>query len=127
MILADYIESGKIKAIFSIWAKIMMYPDYGRLRKQMEKLEFFSISDFYITPTCEFADVSLPAATHLERESLIIGGDKVRYRPNVIEPRRNAKADADIIFELADALGLKEIFFWGGGFSLLCKKNYITQ
>ena len=113
MILSDWIESGKIKAIFSIGANIMMYPDYGRLRKQMEKLEFFSVCDFYDTPTREFADVSLPAATHLERESLIIGGDKVRYRPNVIEPRGNAKADADILFEVAEALGLKS-GFWNG-------------
>ncbi len=113
MILSDWIERGKIKAIFSIGANIMMYPDYGRLRKQMEKLEFFSVCDFYDTPTREFADVSLPAATHLERESLIIGGDKVRYRPNVIEPRGNARADADIMFDLADALGLKDDF-WGG-------------
>ncbi len=113
MVLSDWIESGKIKAIFSIGANIMMYPDYGRLRKQMENLEFFSVCDFYDTPTREFADVSLPAATHLERESLIIGGDKVRYRPNVIEPRGNAKADADIMFELAEALGLKENF-WDG-------------
>lgn len=113
MLLSDYIESGKIKAIFSIGANIMMYPDYGRLKKQMEKLEFFSVSDFYDTPTRGYADASLPAATHLERESLIIGGDKVRYRPNVIEPRGNTKADADIMFELAEALGLKEEF-WGG-------------
>jgi anaerobic selenocysteine-containing dehydrogenase len=113
MLLSDYIESGKIKAIFSIGANIMMYPDYGRLKKQMEKLEFFSVADFYDTPTREYADVSMPAATHLERESLIIGGDKVRYRPNVIEPRGNAKADADIMFELAEALGFKQEF-WGG-------------
>ncbi|MDG1996864.1 MAG: molybdopterin-dependent oxidoreductase [Emcibacteraceae bacterium] len=113
MLLSDYIESGKIKAIFSIGANIMMYPDYGRLKKQMEKLEFFSVSDFYDTPTRSYADVSLPGATHLERESLIIGGDKVRYRPNVIEPRGNAKADADIMFALAEALGLKDEF-WGG-------------
>ena len=113
MILSDYIESGKIKAIFSIGANVMMYPDYGRLRKQMEKLEFFSVCDFYDTPTRAFADVSLPAATHLERESLIIGGDKVRYRPNVVQPRGNAKADADIMFALAEKLGLKDNF-WGG-------------
>lgn len=113
MILSDWIESGKIKAIFSIGANVMMYPDYGRLRKQMEKLEFFSVCDFYDTPTRSFADVSLPAATHLERESLIIGGDKVRYRPNVIEPRGNTKADADIMFALAEKLGLKDEF-WGG-------------
>lgn len=113
MLLSDYIESGKIKAIVSIGANIMMYPDYGRLRKQMEKLEFFSVCDFYDTPTREFADVSLPAATHLERESLIVGGDKVRYRPNVIEPRGNARPDANIIFALAEELGLKEQF-WNG-------------
>lgn len=113
MLLSDYIESGKIKAIFSIGANIMMYPDYGRLKKQMEKLEFFSVADFYDTPTREYADVSMPAATHLERESLIIGGDKVRYRPNVIEPRGNTKADADIMFELATALGFKDQF-WDG-------------
>lgn len=113
MLLSDWIESGKIKAIFSIGANIMMYPDYGRLKKQMEKLEFFSVCDFYDTPTRSFADVSLPAATHLERESLIIGGEKARYRPNVIEPREDAKADADIIFELAEELGLKDDF-WDG-------------
>ncbi|MBT5187370.1 MAG: molybdopterin-dependent oxidoreductase, partial [Kordiimonadaceae bacterium] len=113
MVLSDWIESGKIKAIFSIGTNIMMYPNYGRLEKLMDKLEFFSVSDFYDTPTRSHADVSLPAATHLERESLIIGGDKVRYRPNVIEPKGEAKADADIMFALAEKLGLKE-GFWNG-------------
>ncbi len=113
MVLSDWIESGKIKAIFSIGANIMMYPNYGRLEKLMDKLDFFSVSDFYDTPTRKHANVSLPAATHLERESLIIGGDRVRYRPNVIEPKGEAKADADIMFAVAEALGLKE-GFWDG-------------
>jgi anaerobic selenocysteine-containing dehydrogenase len=113
MTLADAIESGSIKAIVSFGANVMMYPNSGRLREQLKKLKFFSVCDFFDTPTREFAQVSLPAATHLERESLIIENKKLRYRPSAIPLRGNAMADADIIFKLAKKLGLSDRF-WDG-------------
>lgn len=114
MRLAEAIESGKIKAVFSIGMNVMMWPNSGRLRKALGSLEFFSACDFFGTPTVDLATVFFPAATHLEREALIVSGSgRVQFRPAAVAPRGAAQGDTELIFEMAGALGMGERF-WDG-------------
>lgn len=114
MALADYIESGKVKAVFSVGMNLMMWPNSKRLERALHSLEFFSTSDFFPTPTVEAASVFFPAATHLERQSLIIDAKgRVQYRPAAVPPRGEAKGDTELVFDMAAALGLDNMF-WGG-------------
>jgi anaerobic selenocysteine-containing dehydrogenase len=114
MRLSDAIESGEIKAIFSIGMNVMMWPNSGRLRKALASLELFSACDFFETPTVNLATVFLPAATHLEREALIVSGSgRVQYRPVAVAPRGEARGDTEMVFEVAQALGLDQ-HFWEG-------------
>jgi anaerobic selenocysteine-containing dehydrogenase len=107
MLLAEAIERGVIKAIFSIGMNVMMWPNSVRLRKALKQLDVFSVCDFFETPTSEMATAFFPAATHLEREALIVDGDgRVQHRHAVLPPRGDALSDAELIFEVAGALGL---------------------
>jgi anaerobic selenocysteine-containing dehydrogenase len=73
-----------------------------------------------MNPTAEMADVVLPVASAFEREGLKIGFEisaqaqsLVQLRPAVVPPPGEARADTDIIFDLAGRLGLGEQF-WNG-------------
>ena len=117
MLLADYIEQGKIKAVVSFGTNLMMWPNSNRLATALQKLEVFSASDFFTNPTVNVATVFLPAATHLERQSLVMAlNGRVQYRPAAVAPRGQAHGDTEMMFKLADALGLHNQF-WGGDIS----------
>ncbi|MBT7956375.1 MAG: molybdopterin-dependent oxidoreductase, partial [Rhodospirillaceae bacterium] len=114
MLLADYIEQGRIKALVSYGTNLMMWPNSNRLAEALKKLEVFSVCDFFDNPTVDAATVFLPAATHLERQSLIMAlNGRVQYRPAAVAPRGQARGDTEMMFKLADALGLHNQF-WGG-------------
>jgi anaerobic selenocysteine-containing dehydrogenase len=73
-----------------------------------------------MSPTAELADVVLPVATPFEREGLKIGFEisaaaqsLVQLRRRVVAPRGEARADTDIVFDLARRLGLGG-HFWNG-------------
>ena len=114
MCLADYIESGQVKAVFSIGMSITMWPNSKRLEKALRSLECFAVSDFFPNVTRGTATISFPAATSLERQSIIIGDrGRLQYRPAALPPRGEVKGDTELVFDLAQALGLSDSF-WGG-------------
>jgi anaerobic selenocysteine-containing dehydrogenase len=114
MCLADYIESGQVKAVFSIGMAITMWPNSKRLEKALRSLECFAVSDFFPNVTRDTATISFPAATSLERQSIIIGDrGRLQYRPAAVAPRGEARGDTELVFDLAQALGLGDAF-WGG-------------
>ena len=114
MMLADYIEQGRIKAVVSFGANVMMWPNSNRLAAALKSLQLFSVCDFFASPTTELATTFLPAATHLERQSLITAlNGRVQYRPAAVAPRGQAHGDTELVFKLADALSLSDQF-WSG-------------
>lgn len=114
MELADAIESGRIRAVVSIGMNVMMWPHSRRLASALRHVEHFAICDFQPSPTLELATHCFPAATHLERDALIVAGNgKVRRRPAVVRPRGEARSDTELVFGLAERLGLAARF-WNG-------------
>jgi anaerobic selenocysteine-containing dehydrogenase len=114
MRLAGAIEGGRIRAVFSLGMNVMMWPNSGRLRKALSSLDYFGVCDFFPTPTSDLATVFFPAATHLEREALVVSPrGSVQLRPAAVTPLGEARGDSELVFELADALGLGSRF-WGG-------------
>jgi anaerobic selenocysteine-containing dehydrogenase len=114
MHLADAIESGRVKAVFSVGLNSMMWPNSKRLDEALRSLELFTACDFFPNPTVDAATVFFPAATHLERQALIVwGSGRLQYRPAAVAPRGQARGDTELVFDLAESLGLKEQF-WNG-------------
>lgn len=89
-------------------------------RDALKHLEFCVQTELFMTPTTELADIVLPAATHyesfhLKREfpNLMAARRWIQYRPRVIAPLFEARSDLEIIFDLAQRLGLGDRF-WNG-------------
>jgi anaerobic selenocysteine-containing dehydrogenase len=91
-----------------------------RGREALAALDFYVHADLFMSPTAEMADIVLPVASSFEREALKIGFEVsaeaqsfVQLRPRVAEPRGEARADIEIVFDLACRLGLGA-HFWDG-------------
>jgi anaerobic selenocysteine-containing dehydrogenase len=81
--------------------------------KALGMLEYLVVSDFFLTPTAELADLVLPAATWLEQED-VVNLHKiwcVLARVKVAQ-EGEARDDREVIFDLAHRLGLWEAFPW---------------
>jgi len=114
MVLAEAIESGQVKAVFSVGLNLMMWPQTKRLEKNLRRLELFSTCDYFPSPTLDAATVFFPAATHLERQALVTAGvGQVQYRPAAVRPRGEARGDTELIFDVAKHLNLEEAFWHG--------------
>jgi anaerobic selenocysteine-containing dehydrogenase len=78
-----------------------------------EHLEFTVVSDFFLTPTAELADLVLPTAHWLEEDDVVS-----LHKTWCVLARRKlvqigaARDDRDVIFDLAHRLGLTEAFPW---------------
>ena len=99
---------------------LMAHADSGRGRDALQALDFFVHADLFMNPTAALADIVLPVASAFEREALRIGFEvsddaaaHVQLRPRIAQPRGEARADIDIVFDLACRLGLGAQFFDG--------------
>jgi len=103
-------------------------------------LEYIVVSDFFLTPTAQYADLFLPSSTWLERD------DVVNMHKNwCVIPQRKAaqvgdtKDDREVLIQVARRLGLTRAFPWtdypdflewmledtGLDFEAFCKKGIL--
>jgi anaerobic selenocysteine-containing dehydrogenase len=99
---------------------LLAHADPVRGRAALASLDFYAHADLFMNPTAALADIVLPVASCFEREALKIGFETdedaqslVQLRPRIVPPPDQARADTDIIFDLAARLGLAEAF-WNG-------------
>jgi anaerobic selenocysteine-containing dehydrogenase len=111
-----------VKALLNFGSNtIMNTGDSQRAREAFRALDFAVAAEFFMTPTAALCDYVLPAASFLEKSNMATtafahrqqGKLHVQYRPAVVEPLAERRADAWIIFELAKRLGLGQ-YFWDG-------------
>jgi len=82
-------------------------------RALKEHLEWTVVSDIFMTPTAQLADLVLPAATWLEQDDVVFF-----HKIWCVIARKKlaqfgeARDDRDVIFDLAHRLGLHEAFPW---------------
>lgn len=84
-----------------------------RVEEALNLLEFTVVSDFFLTPTAQLADLVLPAATWLEQDDIqnnhkiwcVLARKKVAQIGEV-------RDDREVMFQLAKRLGLNEAFPW---------------
>jgi anaerobic selenocysteine-containing dehydrogenase len=82
-------------------------------RALREYLDFIVVSDLFMTPTAQLADLVLPAATWLEQDDVVFFHKIwcVLARKKLVQVGE-ARDDRDVIFDLAHRLGLHEAFPW---------------
>jgi anaerobic selenocysteine-containing dehydrogenase len=112
---------GRARALVNFGANLVMaQADSARGREALAALDFMVHADTFLSPTANLADIVLPVATPFEVEALRIGFEVtqeaqslVQLRRPVHAPRGEARSDLQIVFALAQRLGLGE-HFWHG-------------
>jgi anaerobic selenocysteine-containing dehydrogenase len=115
--LLDAIMSGKpypIKALFVMGSNTLLnQTDPVRTAAAFRKVDFTVVTDLFMTPTAQMADILLPASSWLENDEVadIHMGWCVLIRQKVAEIGE-CRDDKQILFDLAHRLGLDEDFPW---------------
>jgi anaerobic selenocysteine-containing dehydrogenase len=110
MDLPRHIDSGEpypLRGLVAFGLNYRMFPDSLGFLEAIQKLDFIVDVDPFATDTAKYADIVLPACTSVERSELRCYPQKyVIFTQPVIEPLGESRSDHDIIFALADRLGL---------------------
>ncbi|MBD1550865.1 molybdopterin-dependent oxidoreductase [Pseudomonas typographi] len=99
---------------------LVSQPDTHLGRQALEKLDFYVHCDLFESPSARYADLFLPVNTPWEREGLRIGFEIseqaeqwVQLRQQMVPAQGQSKSDCELVFALAERLGLSEQFFGG--------------
>ncbi|MCP4756994.1 MAG: molybdopterin-dependent oxidoreductase [Proteobacteria bacterium] len=111
----------RLKALWIMGANpLLTVTNPLQTQRALELLEYVVVSDFFLTPTAQYADLFLPSSTWLERDDVmnlhklwcVIAQKKVAQIGEV-------KDDREVIIQLARRLGLTDAFPWKDYQSLL--------
>lgn len=109
-ILSD--DPHRPRAIFGVANFLTSSPNSEQALEALKKLEFTVFADFFMTPTLEYVDVVLPAATWLEVDDVcdMSYTNYICARRKAIEPLYECKDEKWIVIELIKRMGLKDRF-----------------
>jgi len=110
--IMNAIHAGEIKALLSIcFNPLVSLPDANFTREALEKLEFFGVIDFFLSETARHADVVLAGSLQEEEEGVTASVEaRVIHIQKAVEPPPNARADSEIVCDLARRLGRGQYF-----------------
>ena len=72
---------------------LLSYANAGETFEALKKLDFLAVSEIFMTPTAQLADLVLPAATHFEFDDighLGLPHGFILARPKIVDPPGNA-------------------------------------
>jgi assimilatory nitrate reductase catalytic subunit len=110
--IMNMIQAGEIKALISIcFNPVVSLPDSNFTRDALSKLEHYTAIDFFLNETAYHADIILAGSLHEEEEgtSTSAEGRVIRIR-KAVDPPGKAKADTEIICEIARRMGRGKYF-----------------
>jgi assimilatory nitrate reductase catalytic subunit len=106
------VDGGEIKGLM-LWSfnPAVSLPDSTFIKRMLEKLEFFTVTDFFLSETARFADVVLPGSQHEEDEGTVCSTEGRVIKINqAVTPPGDAKQDWKILQDIAKALGRERGF-----------------
>ncbi|KPK31907.1 MAG: formate dehydrogenase [Betaproteobacteria bacterium SG8_40] len=101
-------SEGEIKGMYIMGENpAMSDPDLNHARAALANLDWLVVQDIFLTETAYLADVVLPAAAWPEKSGTVTNTDRmVQIGHQALQPPGKAKADLELIQELARRLGL---------------------
>ncbi|TWJ18809.1 molybdopterin-containing oxidoreductase family protein [Geobacter argillaceus] len=104
-----------VKAVLGFGMNHRMWPDSPGFLKQLESLDFIVNVDLFLTDTCNWADIVLPACSSVERSELRCYPENyVILTQPAINPLYESRSDVEIIYNLAKRLQLADPLFDAG-------------
>jgi molybdopterin-containing oxidoreductase family molybdopterin binding subunit len=109
------VETGKPFPVKAAWFPVDNFVnqqgDTNRTIAALKALDFVVVSDMFLSPTAQYADIVLPVATQYEREDMLPGGNYYfQYMPKIIDPLWECKSDLDMFAEVAQKMGQGNYF-----------------
>lgn len=97
----------EIKAFFVMGEDIVLSePNVTKLEEGLNKVEFVVLQDLFLNETARFADVIFPAACFAEKDGVFTNSERrVQRVRKGVEPPGEARADWEILIDLANACG----------------------
>ncbi len=101
------IASRKIRALYVIGENpVVAEPQSNFVTWMLQKLELLIVQDIFPTETTRYAHIVLPAAMVGEKEGTFTNAARrIQYTTNGLKPPGEAKADWQILTEMANAMG----------------------
>jgi len=93
---------------------LLSYANAKETFEAMKRLDFLAVSEIFLTPTAQLADVLLPAASNFEFDDighLGLPHGFILARPKIVEPRGECWPDSKILNELGKRLGFAPSFW----------------
>jgi len=119
-------QKGTLKALYVMGENPMMSdPDTAHIERALSNLEFLVVQDIFLSETAALADVVLPAASFAEKGGTYTNSERrVQLSFKAIEPPGEAKADWEIISEVATRAGYP--MNYGSSEDILNEINAVT-
>jgi assimilatory nitrate reductase catalytic subunit len=110
--IIEEIHAGRIKGLLSIcFNPLVSAPDATFTAEALDKLEFYTVIDFFLSESAHHADVVLPGSLHEEDEGTSTSGEGRIIKINaVVDPPAEARRDWEILCDLAARLGAGRYF-----------------
>jgi assimilatory nitrate reductase catalytic subunit len=110
--IMNAIHAGEIKGLLNIcFNPLVSLPDANFTREALERLEFFGVIDFFLSETAQHADVVLAGSLQEEEEGVTANVEaRVIHIRKAVDPPGNARADSQIICDLARRMGRGQYF-----------------
>jgi formate dehydrogenase major subunit len=124
--LAD--KPGTVKCCYIMGENPMLSdPDLHHVEKGLKNLEFLVVQDIFLTETAEFANVVLPAACYAEKDGTQTSTERrVQRWRKAVNPPGEAKADWQIISELAAKMGFAKQFPYKSAEEIFVEVSKVT-
>lgn len=110
--ILNEIHAGKIKGLLSIcFNPLISLPDANFNREALNKLEHYSVIDFFLSETAQHADIVLPGSLQEEDEGTTTSGEGRVIKINApVTPPGEARRDWEILLDIAGRLGRGKYF-----------------
>jgi anaerobic selenocysteine-containing dehydrogenase/NADPH-dependent glutamate synthase beta subunit-like oxidoreductase len=105
-------EEGKVRALWAIANNLIVAEmDNRRIWDILKnKLDFIFVSELFMTPTAELADIVLPAAFYTECDQLVEAfghpSSTVSARERIVEPAGECRDDREVAIEIGRRMGM---------------------
>jgi formate dehydrogenase major subunit/formate dehydrogenase alpha subunit len=85
---------------------VLSEPNVSCLEEGLNKIDFLVLQDIFLSETARYADVVLPATCFAEKDGVFTNSERrVQRVRKAVEPPGEARADVDILIDLANRCG----------------------
>jgi anaerobic selenocysteine-containing dehydrogenase len=109
----DAMLTGKPYPVRALWTDcnpLVGLEDTYNVLRALKSLDLLIVSELFESPTAHIADYILPVTTHLESDAITeySGINMIACRTRVMEPRGEAREEADVVLEVLRRMGYAE-------------------